>query len=95
MVDSARREFKFGNVIMNHDIGTISNIVYKRKEYRSSCLISSSLSNNDLFIVNEFLNKKIISQFFGIIKSFNQSGDRVSKNDKIYHICIKLVKMKF
>ena len=36
--------------------------------------------------VNEFENEKIIGQFAGIIKCCDQSGDRVSKNDKIYHI---------
>ena len=40
---------------------------------------------NDLFIV-KFENEKIISKFVGIIKCCAQSEDRVSKNDKSYHI---------
>ena len=41
----------------------------------------------------DFYTVKIISQFRGVIKSFDQSGDRVSKNDKRYHIfSVKLMK---
>ena len=42
---------------------------------------------NDLFIVNLFENDKIISQFIWFIKRCDQSGDRVSKNYRRYHMC--------
>ena len=37
------------------------------------------------FIVKASENEKIISQFVGIIKWYDQSGDRVLKNDKRFH----------
>ena len=37
------------------------------------------------FVIKDFENEKI-SQFVGIISCYDQSGDRVSKIDKRYHI---------
>ena len=46
--------------------------------------------HNHFFIVNKYEDENIINQFVGIIKWFDQSGDRVSKNNKVYHICCML-----
>ena len=49
---------------------------------------ASDLHNH--YTVNKFEDENIINQFVKIIKWFDQSGDRVSKNNKIYHICCML-----
>ena len=40
-----------------------------------------------LHFIKYLENEKIICQFVGIIKGCDQTGDRVSKNDKSGHIC--------